>query len=196
MTQKHNLTRIQFVLLALAGQVVPAALAVYISFYLLQNSSFPFEWAIPLTLLWGALGAAIHYMSLKRGMKFRWLTTGIFAVLTLGVGFGLTKAFAIDHSHLKTCPVCGFVSLEAVEAICPVCQVKFNNLDAKVEGYESEAEYLVALQTMYFMPIPPDTTIDFFAPCKVQGNYQKDPNWKPSVSKQDVLDVQALTKGK
>jgi hypothetical protein len=188
--------KLRFVLLALAGQLAPAALAVYISFYLVQFTSFRFEYAFPLILVWGIIGAVIHYASLKRGMKFRLTTMAIFAAVTMGVAVGLTFAFAIDHSKLKTCPVCGFVALTAVEENCPVCHVTFRGMDAKVEGFESETEYLIAAQTMHFMPVAPDTAINFFAPCNCNGNYAKDPAWQPSVSKQDILEVQALTKGK
>jgi hypothetical protein len=180
----------------LSAQIIPAAFVVFVSFYLLQKTTMPFELAMPLSIVWGTLGAGIHYLSIKRGMRFRLLMSLLFAVLTVGLAFGLAKLFAIDHSKLKTCPVCGFVTLPAPEQACPLCQVAFKEADAAAEGYDSPHDYLIAAQTMYFMPTAPDTSIDFFGPCNCSEGYQRDPAWKPAVSKQDVLDVQAMTNGK
>ena len=120
--------------------------------------------------------------------------TGIFAIVTFGLCFGLAKAFAIDHSKLKTCAVCGFVTLPELGAPCQICQVGLNEENASKDGYASFSEYLIAAQTMYFMPTSPDTSIDFFAPCDCDAGYAKDANWKPTVSKKDILDVQDLVK--
>lgn len=195
MTQPPKLSKGKFLLFAVASQVIPAGLGLFLSLYLIPHSTFKFEYALPLTVLWSALGAAIHYSSLKRGMRFRWMMTGVLAVATLGLGFGLTKAFAIDHSQLKTCAVCGFVALPAYGEACPICHVAFRGEDAAKEGYDSAQDYLIAAQTMHFMPVAPDTTIDFHADCNCTQGYLRDPQWQPSVSKKDILEVQAMTIG-
>jgi hypothetical protein len=196
MAQQSKPNKAQFLMLALASQLIPIGFAIYVALYLLQYTTFQFEYALPMMLAWGSLGAVIHYASLKRGMKFRLITTAIMAVVTVGLGFGLAQAFAIDYSNLKTCQVCGFVTLPELGKTCPVCHVKFSETDAMLEDYESLDDYRIAAQTMYFMPTAPDTSIDFFAPRVDGAPYTKDPAWKPSVRKQDILEVQAMTTGK
>jgi hypothetical protein len=179
-------------MLGLLSQIVPACFVVFVSLYLMQRTSMHFFWGIPLAIAWGALGATIHYLSIKRGIRFRMIWTAIFAVFTLGAGFGLAKAFEIDFSRLKACPVCGFVALKELGDTCPVCNVRFAQTDAAIEGYSSLHDYLVAEQLMFFQPAPGDTTVDSYAPCNSPEKYQKSADWRPSVTMQDVREVQRM----
>ncbi len=196
MAKQIKLSKPQALALWLSAQIAPVCFAVFVAFYLLQKTTLQFEWGMAATFILGSLGAVIHYASLKRGMKFRLITTAIMAVVTIGLAFGLARAFAIDYSNLKTCQVCGFVTLPELGKTCPVCHVKFSETDARIEDYESLDDYRIAAQTMYFMPTAPDTSIDFFAPLAGGAPYTKDPAWRPSVRKQDILEVQAMTIGK
>jgi hypothetical protein len=177
----------------LIAQIIPACFACFVSFYLLQRTSLRFEFAIPLSVAWGAMGATIHYLSIKRGMRFRLIWTVVFAFFTVGAGFGLVKIFSYDYSKLQTCPVCGFVTLPEPAATCPLCRVRFDKVDADTEGYASLDEYLQAEQLMFFQPEGTDTTVNFYAPCNCPEKFPKSADWKPSVTAQDVREVRALT---
>jgi hypothetical protein len=175
-------------------QSIPLGFICFIAFYLLQSTRMQFEVAMPLGVAWGAIGAVIHYMSRKRGDKFRYWATGIFLVVTVGTSFGLAKGFAWDYSSLKPCPVCGFVALEKEGATCPVCHVAFTLEEAQKEDFANLDEYIQAAQTMYFMPSGQDTTINFDAPCNCRANFPKSKDWKPAVTRQYILEVKAMTK--
>jgi hypothetical protein len=180
----------------LIAQIIPVCFAIFVSFYLLQKTRMTFQLAMPIAVAWGAIGASIHYLSVKRGMKFRLRSTLAFAVLTLGTGFGLAKAFEYDFSKFEACPVCGFVALEEKGMPCLVCKVVFDSLSARKEGYVSLDEYLTAAQLIYFQPSGTDTTVDFFASCNCPEAFPKASNWKPSVTAKDVREVQELAKSR
>jgi hypothetical protein len=184
----------RLLLLGLLSQIVPACFVVFVSFYLMQKTSMPFFWGMPLAITWGALGATIHYLSIKRGLRFRMIWTAIFAVFTVGAGLGLAKAFEMDFSRMKACPVCGFVALNETGEACPVCNVRFTHSDAEMEGYSSLHDYLVAEQLMFFQPAPGDTVVDFYAPCNSPEQYPKSASWRPSVTAQDVREVQRIAR--
>ncbi len=177
----------------LVAQIIPACFVVFVSFYLLQHTSMPFELAIPISIAWGALGATIHYLSLKRGMKFRMIFTALFAVVTVAAAFGLVRIFGYDFSKLKECPVCGFVTLSESGETCPLCRVRFQQADADIEGYASLDEYLQAEQMMFFLPDSGSSKVDFFGPCNCPEHFPKSATWKPSVTEEEVLEVRAMT---
>ena len=180
--------------LGLLAQVVPAGFAIFLALYLMPKTSLPDELGFPLSIAWGALGATIHYLSIKRGMKFRVVWTLVFALFTVGACWGLAKAFEYDFSKLKPCPVCGFVALPVEGATCPVCNVRVDEAEAALGGYKSVPEYIMAAQLMYFQPAANDTVVNFFGPCDCQENFPKSPAWVPAVTAKDVLEVQAMTR--
>jgi hypothetical protein len=139
------------------------------------------------------MGATIHYLSLKRGMKFRLRFTVLFAVLTIGAGISLAKVFEYDFSKFQACPVCGFVTLPEPGTTCPVCNVKFEATEAAIGGYSSMDEYLVAEQLMFFQPAEKGAPVDFYGACDCPEKYPKSPSWKPAITATEVLEVQALS---
>lgn len=192
--QKKRSLNWRMVKYGMLAQIVPAGFAIFLALYLMPKTSLPSGLGFPLSIAWGAMGAAIHYLSIKRGMRFRLIWTIVFALFTAGTCFGLAKAFAYDFSKLQPCPVCGFVALPVAGATCPVCDVRVDEAEAALEGYKSIPEYIQAAQLMYFQPAPNDTVVNFFGPCNCKENFPKSPEWIPAVTAQDVLEVQAMTK--
>lgn len=176
----------------LSMQVIPAGFMVFIALYLLQKTNLKFEIAMPIGIVWGSIGAAIHYLSIKRGQKFKLIMTGLFLVVTIATAFTLERVFRIDHSNLVTCEVCGFISLEKQHDLCPVCNVIFSEEEATKEAYGSLEEYLKAEQMMYFVPNPVGSKVDFFAPIEAGIAYRKDPNWRPSIKESDIRDIEKM----
>ena len=183
-------------LLFLSSLIVPAGFILFLAWYLLPETRFPASMGIPIGTAWGAMGGAVHFMSLKRGMRYRIRGNFLLLGFSLLVAMVLFWAFPRVASNLYPCPVCGFVSLEEPGATCPVCEVEFSEVHAAMEGFGSLQELLTAEQMIYFQPAQGDTVVDFFAPCNCEGNYAKSKDWQPSVTKKDVLEVRGMVVGK
>ena len=150
------------------------------------------ELGVPLSIVFGSLGAIIYYLALKRGMKFRIIWSIVFVFFTIGACYGLSQAFKYDFEKMHTCAVCGFVTLSDFGDKCPYCHVKLGQEEATKEGYANMDEYLQAAQLTVFQPKEGDTVVDFFGSCNCPPDFPKDKAWKPSVTAQDVRDVQKM----
>lgn len=172
--------------------VMPLAFAVYTAYYLLQYTRLEFSMAMPLIVASGVAAGAIHFWTLRRSRRLRIYLHAGFSVVLIGLAVVLQVAFRHDHEAYITCPICGFQALDAAETLCPVCNVVVSEKAARDEGYANLDEYIRAEQIMYFLPDPPATTIDFYAPWDGPEGYQKDPKWQPRVTEQDIREVQEL----
>lgn len=172
--------------------MIPAGFALFLALYLLPHTRFPSFLGIPVATVWGLMGGGIHYMSLKRGLRFRLRGYALLAAISAFAALGLGMAFPKLGPPVTTCPVCGFVSLQEVGGECPVCGVRFTEVEAAMQGYASLQEYLTAEQMIYFQPSQGDTTVDFFDPCNCPGDFRKAVDWQPSVTAEDVMEVRAM----
>lgn len=191
-TEAERKQKLKLILLGLSAQIIPLLFALYLSLHLLRTTEMRFELAMPLSIAWGAIGASIHYLSIKRGMKFRIIGTVLFLLLTIGAVFALEETFQIDHSKLKTCQVCGYKTLVEEKGNCPICDVTLNQAEAEEEGFDSIPELLFSSQIIFFMPTEIGGKVDFWEPIPMKIPYQKDPSWKPSVTVEEIHEVQAL----
>lgn len=179
-------------LLFLSSLVLPAGFILFVAYHLLPHTRFPSFLGIPMATLWGAMGGIVHFMSLKRGMGFRWKGNLALTGLSIVAAVGLWMGFPTVERTLLPCPVCGFVALEEPGGECPVCGVAFTEVEAAMEGYGSLQEFLTAEQMIYFQPPQGDTSVNFFGQCNCEGNFLKSPDWQPSVTKMDVLEVREM----
>lgn len=104
----------------LTAQIIPACFVLFLSLYLIPKTSIMPELGIPLSIAFGALGATIHYLALKRGMRFRVVWSVVFLLFTAGVAFGLHEVFRYRFDQMVPCPVCGFVTLGDVGENAPI----------------------------------------------------------------------------
>lgn len=178
----------------LISMIAPAVFAIFVALVLLQKTSLTFEIALPMLVGVGAIGAAIHYRTYQRPPRFRLMAQGGYALVLLFGSFVLWQSFSIPHDRLLTCPVCGFHTLYGEGDLCKVCNVEVSEDAAALEDYASVKEYIQAEQMMYFLPEKVGEKVDFFAPYPGKEGYRKDPDWKPIVSEQDVLEVQGMSR--
>jgi hypothetical protein len=178
----------------LLSMLVPAGFICFVAFYLIPNSLLPQPGAIPLAILWGALGASTYYIGKKKGFKWQLGLTGALAVLSVAVGFALPQVFSATSQDLQTCPVCGFETLDAEGQTCAVCHVSYTEATMQLEAYHSMDELLKASQIIFFLPESDKDSVDFFGPCNCKENFRKNPGWQPSVTAKEVLEVSGLAK--
>ncbi|MFD2568242.1 GAD-like domain-containing protein [Pseudotenacibaculum haliotis] len=102
------------------------------------------------------------------------------------MGF-LKKLLGVDQ--FKTCPVCGYKTIEKKDRICVECFYEIKLTEAQIinSGYSSRQEYIKAHQKKYFSPDTLVDRIDFFSPKQSTEGYEKDLKWKPAVTEDVVL---------
>ena len=88
---------------------------------------------------------------------------------------------SIDASKLKTCIICGYIAYLPDSNKCFYCYLKYNK--EKIDNNFVINEQLMLFGAKYKV----NKELDFYKP-KIQLGFVKDTNWKPLVSKKEVID--------
>lgn len=172
------------------------AFAVSLVLVVIPSTSLEMSATIPIIVATSALAAAGYFFSRRPGLRRHrvFFLVAVNVVLTFLFVF-LLQAFApVTAGHI-TCPVCGYVALPAVGDTCNICAIDLTDERMKSEEYDTHEEMVRAEQVLYFMPTSDGEEINFFEPSKFQG-YEKDPNWQPRTSVEEIEEIRKLANPK
>lgn len=95
------------------------------------------------------------------------------------------KLTATDRKRLISCEVCGYKSVCPDSTYCYNC---YNSIFTSLnQPLTKKTEWIRNNQLFWFSPDTITSKIDFFEP-KTDDGFNKDPKWKPSVTKKEVLE--------
>jgi hypothetical protein len=133
----------------------------------------------------------MYYSTQTRSVKYKlWTAASIFICL-LFLLFPLNEyARHKRNIGLESCEICGYFCLKRYDNTCMVCGAeKWNN--SLTPLYETKLSYIRAMQLDFFCPWESGHAPDFdHLPAEDNPlGYNKDQNWKPSVTEAEVMQA-------
>lgn len=143
---------------------------------------------ILLTGLFGGLGGIIGagFLQLAKS-KSTLLKVSLVSVL---IGLCVTiivVATKLNKPTLLTCEICGYKAIGKAKKQCEFCGSFPWDEQKKNKGYDDKQEWLKEEQLFWFALDSLTEKIDFYDPTVVEG-FEKDKNWRPSVTKEEIID--------
>lgn len=135
----------------------------------------------------GGLGAIIgfglYYWLKNKSTKLK--VIGLISILVLGIA-SMSVVIQMTKPVLNTCEICGYKAVDLKEGDCQYCgNPNWENLSYKNE-YSDKYDWILEEQLFWFAD--EDTSkINFFEPSSDDG-FEKDLEWKPSVTKLDIFE--------
>lgn len=132
----------------------------------------------------GVIGGATWFLIAKKDLIIK---TVSLVVLT---GMCIT-AFVVsirwNQPVINTCEVCGFLAIPEGQDDCQYCGSRTWEVEDSLFGHESKTDWLREEQLFWFSIDSIGQTIDLYEP-DPSNIYMKDPNWKPVITHQDLLN--------
>lgn len=98
----------------------------------------------------------------------------------------IKKIGIINNKNLKTCPVCGYISIYPDSNYCSLCyKMVFDSIS---NNEEKRIKWLKMDQLNWFSALYNENhKVDFYNP-KINEGYIKDSLWKPIVTEKEIID--------
>ncbi len=138
--------------------------------------------------LFGAIGGVLGYGAFHLSKKHNLLTKIIIlTVITVISIMSLFIAHNLTKKHFLTCEVCGYIAVDSKKQECEVCgNVTWEK--EKTYGEQTDKNVWLIDEQLFWFEIDSITQqIDFYSP-KQENGFIKDNNWKPIISKKNVIE--------
>ncbi len=99
----------------------------------------------------------------------------------------LVVATKMNKPTLQTCEICGYKAIGTTKKQCEYCGSFPWDEQKKIKGYDDKQEWLKEEQLFWFEPDSLTGKIDFYNPTIDEG-FEKDKNWRPLVTEQEIKD--------
>lgn len=99
----------------------------------------------------------------------------------------LIVATKLNKPTLQTCEICGYIAITSDKKECGYCGTLTWDNQRKIKGYDDKQEWLKDEQLFWFSLDSLTQPIDFYEPVSDEG-FNKDKNWKPIITQQDLID--------
>ncbi|WP_018478551.1 hypothetical protein [Pontibacter roseus] len=129
------------------------------------------------------IGYGIYYTTKNRSNSIR----AISLALVIGA-LTTTVVVASNNSYPQTCHVCGYKAIEKGDPTCGYCYEEVSEERMKEKGYNSLSELVYARQLYVFYQDSLEQ-VDFYKPEVSEEGFQKNKDWKPLITREDLRDV-------
>jgi hypothetical protein len=183
----YKLSKREAIVRRIGSVVVAVGVALFLGLYMIPNAMVDFSIGMPVMVASSAIGAAIYYLTIKRRPIYFWMGQFIFALIMAVLAFFAVGALSDNASNLLTCRVCGYKTLTVEDGQCLVCGSRTTKAEAGSQGYDNVDHFIMQQQMLFFAPKDSSQSVDFSRGAPEGSPYLKDSNWKPLVTKEDVL---------
>jgi hypothetical protein len=130
------------------------------------------------------VGYGLYSFTKDKAAITRLITLG-----TIVVAFAVSTIVLSSNHYPITCQICGYKAIEKGDSTCGECFEEISEASMKEKGYKNLTELVYARQLYVFYQDSLEQ-VDFYKPEVTEDGYEKDKNWKPIITKDDLLDIQ------
>lgn len=131
----------------------------------------------------GALiGFVLYYILKEKSVKLKIISYLSIVLILIGI---VQLIFSITKEQLPTCDICGYESVDSAKQTCHVCGNDTWKEVSTLHTYNSKKKWIKEEQLFWFAIDNAKEKPNFYLPNKEEG-YDKDPEWKPSISEKDL----------
>ena len=130
----------------------------------------------------GLIGFVLFYFLKEKSVKTKIISFVISLLVLIGI---VQITYSITKPRFPTCAICGYESIDEENQTCHVCGNDTWKNHLLKRTYPNKKAWIREQQLFWFAIDNAKEKPNFYLPNKEEG-YDKDPEWKPSISETDL----------